>query len=205
MSLLTDEQTRYLLEHYKGITTFELTEMLNDHFQTDFTRSQIKSYLSNHGLKNGVVKCFEKGHVPMNKGKKMTEKQYKKLCHTMFKKWSIPANRLPLGTEKERADGYVWVKIQDGKKNKNWKLKHVLIWEKVHGPLQDGEIVIFLDGNTRNFNIENLTAVSKAINARLNQNHLRYKEKELTKTGIAVAELITAANKAKRRMRREEQ
>lgn len=205
MSLLTDEQTRYLLEHYKGITTFELTKMLNDRFQTDFTRSQIKSYLSNHRLKNGVVKRFEKGHVPMNKGKKMPKKQYEKSCHTMFKKGSIPANRLPLGTEKERADGYVWVKIQDGKKNKNWKLKHVLIWEKEYGPLQDGEIVIFLDGNTRNFSIENLTTVSKAINVRLNQNHLRYKEKELTKAGIAVAELITAANKAKRRMRREEQ
>lgn len=186
-----------------GITTTKLTQMLNDRFQTDFTRSQIKNYLSNHGLKNGVVKRFEKGHVPMNKGKKMTTDQYEKVRHTMFKKGNVPANRIPLGTEKERADGYVWVKIQDGKKNKNWKLKHVLIWEKEHGPLQDGEIVIFLDGNTRNFSIENLTTVSKAINARLNQNHLRYKEKELTKAGIAVAELITAANKAKRRMRRD--
>lgn len=203
MSLLTDEQTCYLLDHYMGITTTKLTQMLNDRFQTDFTRSQIKNYLSNHGLKNGVVKRFEKGHVPMNKGKKMTTDQYEKVRHTMFKKGNVPANRIPLGTEKERADGYVWVKIQDGKKNKNWKLKHVLIWEKEHGPLQDGEIVIFLDGNTRNFSIENLTTVSKAINARLNQNHLRYKEKELTKAGIAVAELITAANKAKRRMRRD--
>lgn len=200
MSLLTNEQTRYLLEHYVGITSTELAKMLNDHFQTNFTRNQIKSYLSNHGLRNGVVKHFEKGHVPKNKGKKMSAKQYEKASHTMFKKGNVPANRIPLGTEKERADGYVWVKIQDGKLNKNWKMKHILIWEKEHGPLQEGEIVIFLDGNTRNFDIENLAAVSKAVNVRLNQNHLRYRKKELTEAGIAVAELITVANKAKRRI-----
>lgn len=81
----------------------------------------------------------------------------------------------------------------------NWKQKHVLIWEQVNGPVPENHVVIFLDGDHENFDLDNLKMVSRATNARLNQNHLRRKDKELTEVGVAVAELLTRIHKAKRR------
>lgn len=197
--LLTVEQHSWLSDHATGVSNKDLTDNFNQTFGTRLTLDQIKSYKQNHSISSGLNGQFTKGHVPANKGKKMPKEQYEKSNRTMFKKGHIPANWVPIGTEKEKADGYVWVKVQDGQLNKNWKLKHVLLWEKEHGPLPKGKVVIFLDSDTRNFDINNLTAVSKVINVRLNQNHLRYKDKELTEAGIAVAELMTAVASAKRR------
>lgn len=129
----------------------------------------------------------------------MPAELYDKAKPTMFKKGNTPANRLPIGSERDDKDGYIQVKVQDGKLNKNWKLKHVKIWEDEHGPLPKGHVVIFLDGNNRNFELDNLKAITKAANARLNQNHLRHDDKELTETGVAVAELMTAIHKRKKK------
>lgn len=199
--LLTTEQHKWLVENSEGVSNGDLTDRFNQTYGTVLTLDQIISYKCNHGISSGLTGRFQKGHVPRNKGKRMSAEQYDKACRTMFKKGNVPENRVPIGTEKEKADGYVWVKVQDGQLNRNWKLKHVVIWEKEHGPLPKGKVVTFLDGNARNFDIDNLAAVSKAVNARLNQNHLRYKEKELTEAGIAVAKLITAAAAAKNRMK----
>lgn len=197
--ILTEEQHQWLLENVKGVSNTIITDLFNKRFNTNFSVNQIKAYKHNHCLSSGLTGHFEKGHMPMNKGRPMSKELYEKTKHTMFKKGNIPANRSPIGTEKERADGYVWVKVQDGQLNKNWKLKHVCVWEREHGPLPKGKVVTFLDGNVRNFNIDNLKAIDKATNARLNQNHFRYKEKELTEAGIAVAELITAIHKRKKK------
>ena len=66
----TQEQREFIEKNYPGIKTPVLAQMFNERFGTDLSRQQIKSYLTNHGLHNGVVCRFEKGHVPANKGKK---------------------------------------------------------------------------------------------------------------------------------------
>lgn len=42
----------------------------------------------------------------------------------------IYVNTKPVGTERKRADGYIWVKIAEPN---TWKEKHVLLYESVHG------------------------------------------------------------------------
>ena len=45
-----------------------------------------------------------------------------------------------------------------------WKQYQVYLWEKYHKQkVKKGEVVIFLDKNTRNFNIENLYKVSRKV------------------------------------------
>lgn len=197
LKLTTQEQDEFLHANYKGISNEELTEMFNERFNAKFTISQIKRYKARNKLDSGLTGQYKKGHTPINKGTKgMFNAGGNK---TSFKKGIVPANRVPIGTEKERVDGYVWVKIGDGHGNKNWALKHVMVWEEVHGPVPKGSIVIFLDGDTHNFDIDNLRMISKATNARLNQSHLRYPDKELTSMGITIAEVIEAAATAKKR------
>lgn len=199
MHRYTDEQKNFILNNYKDIATKELTNKFNKEFATNVTTSMIRAYKKNHKLSSGLTGQFKKGHIPANKGKKMSQELYDKARATMFKKGNVSANRVPIGSERDDKDGYIQVKVQDGKLNKNWKFKQVKIWEDEHGPLPKGHIVIFLDGNNRNFDLTNLKAISKATNARMNQNHLRYNYKELTEVGVTVAEVLTAVASAKRR------
>ena len=55
-----------------------------------------------------------------------------------------------------------------GHKPTDWKAVHVLVWEEHNGPLPDGHIVIFRDGNRENFEPENLMALTRAENMRRN-------------------------------------
>lgn len=200
--LLTDEQHKWLVENVKGVSNEEITRRINEEFGASFTVSQMKSYKHNNGISSGLTCHFEKGHIPAIKGKKLPKDVYEKAKATMFKKGHMPANTNPIGTEKTLSDGFVWIKVNNvpkAKKTVNWKQKHVLLWEQANGKIPENHIIIFLDGNRENFDLDNLKMISKATNVRLNKNHLRYKEKELTEAGIAVAELMTAAASAKRR------
>lgn len=145
------------------------------------------------GAKCGLDTTFQKGCESHNKGKKMSPEVYEKVKGTMFRAGHMPANTDPVGTEKVLADGYVWVKIADhpkAKKTDNWKQKQRLIWEQLHGPLPDNVKVIFLDGNNRNFDPDNLAPVTNREHLEMNRNGFRTSDPELTKAGINVARLM---------------
>ena len=105
---------------------------------------------------------------------------------------------LEASVEAESKDGYVYVKIADkykGKKKDNWKAKHILIYEKAHGPIPEGYKCAFLDGDRRNYDLDNLILVSKAESAYMARKRLYTDDKELTRTGVALARLGTTINK----------
>ena len=82
-----------------------------------------------------------------------------------------------------------------GKKKDNWKAKHILIYEKAHGPIPEGYKCAFLDGDRRNYDLDNLILVSKAESAYMARKRLYTDDKELTRTGVALARLGTTINK----------
>ena len=108
---------------------------------------------------------------------------------------------MPVGTERTNTDGYVEIKIADPNK---WKGKHRIIWEETHGPIPKGHVVIFADGNRRNFDPDNLLLVSRAQLARMNQTHLIKNDAELTKTGVIVADVLSKIGERKRKGKRSE-
>lgn len=190
----TTEQREFFAEFVPGHSHKEIAAEFNRRFDSDITHLQVKSYIGNNKLNTGRTGRFEKGHVPASKGKKMSPEQYEKCKATMFKSGSKPANTDPIGTEKLLADGYIWVKIDDKprvKKGENWIQKHRLIWEEAHGPIPDGHVILFLDGDRTNTVLENLAMVSQSVLSRLNQSHLIYDDPEATKAGIAIAEVLS--------------
>ena len=76
--------------------------------------------------------------------------------------------------------------------------KHRLVYEASHGPIPKNHAVIFLDGDTRNFDPSNLQAVSRGTLAILNKRGLIYKNAELTKVGVNIAKLISKIAEAKK-------
>ena len=194
--LFSDEQIDYLRKIVPGRRSDEITSMFNEQWGTDFKCSQIRTAKKRYNIISGIDTKFKKGNVPVNKD---TTGMFNVGGNSgSFQKGLRPHNWCPIGTEFESKDGYVYVKIADkykGKKTENWKAKHVLIYEKAHGPIPKGYKCAFLDGNRRNYDLDNLVLVSKAESVYMARNRLYTSDKELTRTGVALARLGTTITK----------
>lgn len=209
----TDEVIQFMIDNYKGKDNIELAELLNQKFNLNTTGDRVcneKTKLKKRrgiDLHTGINRgCIKKGNIPMNKGKKWDEYMSKegqiRSSKTWYKKGNISTNAVAVGTEKIKYYkndnlGYIYVKVCDGKKNKNWIPKQRYIYEQHYGPVPEGYLVIFADGNRNNFDIKNLVLISKSENLVLNRNKMRYKDSELTKSSVNVAKLIDKVNKLK--------
>ena len=209
MNLLNNEQHEFLLQHYKGISNKELTELINKNFCLQLTVQQIKGYKNNRHLNSGLTGRFEKGQVSWNKGKKwdefMSKESQANSRTTCFKKGNNPANSVPIGTEKWKSthsdrndEGFLYVKVQDKHGRFNWKQKHRLLWETEYGKIPRGYKIIFKDGNRHNITLDNLALVSNSQMLILNRHELIYDEKELTEVGINIAKVIDKVNEKRK-------
>lgn len=206
MHKYTREEKDFLKAFIPGHSYREIAEAFNREFQTDVTASQIKNFIGNHKLNTGRTGRFPKGHEPANKGMPVSPEMREKVKATWFRKGQQPATTDPIGTEKRLGDGYIWVKVDNqpkASKKVNWKQKHRLIWEEVHGPIPEGHVLLFLDGDPTHVTLENLALVSRAELARMNQNHLIHDQKELTEAGVAIAKVLVKMGEVNRRNRNE--
>lgn len=188
------EVAEYIRQNHEGTGPTAMAVELNRIFGSDYTAAQIKSFYHNHKISSGLTGYFEKGSVPPNKGKKGM-RMPPQVVRTQFKTGHTPANKLPIGTVLRKDDGYLWRKTGEGARD--WKQEHIILWEEANGKLPEGYVVIFLDGDRENLKPENLRAISKQVHCILNSKHLRTGDRELTATGIMVAELSIALRKHK--------
>lgn len=143
-------------------------------FMAEVFRERMKD--PNHG---GKKHQFKKVDIPANKGMKqeeyMTPASIDRTKATRFKKGDVPLNTRPIGSERMDADGYTLVKVTD----RNWKLKHRLIWEKTYGKIPKGYNIQFKDGNKQNMDISNLYMISRSN--QMNENSItRYPSEVIT-------------------------
>ena len=117
---------------------------------------------------------FKKGHKTWTKGKKwadyMPVASAERSRATQFKKGNKPKQYYPVGTEMA-ISGYMYVKVADvinAPKWMNWKLKHRMLWESVHGPIPEGHNIQFKDGNPLNITIDNLYMISREEQMKVN-------------------------------------
>lgn len=119
---------------------------------------------------SGRAHRFKKGNVPPNKGIKGWQAGGR-AAETQFKPGKRPHTYKPIGSLREN-DGYLYVKLSDhGYVPADWIPLHRAEWERLNGPLPEGYIVLFKDGDKRNFAADNLVAISKADNMRRNTIH----------------------------------
>ncbi len=194
----------YIYQHYKGVGNKEMAQRLNEAFGTSYTTKQLNFFYKNHKLNSGLDGRFEKGHVPANRGKKG-------ICapgceKTQFKKGNLPATTKPIGYERISKDGYVEVKIKMRPSrpdcNDNFVAKHRLIWEQAYGPIPPDCVVIFKDGDRRNFDLSNLALVTKAERLEMTKRGLFSTDADMTQAGIMVARVRTTIYKKKKDTRK---
>lgn len=160
-AVLNPNQQEFALKHYKGRTTKELSEKLNERFGLSTTQKQMREWLGSRGLKNEV--------------------------DTRFGSVINPANADPIGKETHaKAKDIVLIKVGDRK----YERKHRVVWTKHYGRIPDGHDVIHLDRDKLNNNIHNLALVSKKASPSVYKRVGLTKAPELNRAIINYSELM---------------
>ena len=193
----TPEERSFMIAYVPGHSHAEIKEAFINKFGWQITIEQVRAYIKNNHLNTGRTGRFEKGHVPMNKGKKgICSPGSKK---GWFKKGNMPHNHRPVGSERINVDGYIEVKVSEPNK---WKLKHRIVYEQHYGEIPKGQVIIFKDGDKTNVDIGNLILISQGANLFLNKSGLCEYRDDLKITAVQIAELNNVTSKAKKRVKK---
>lgn len=164
-----DWEKQFVKENAKSMTDSDVAEHIGR------TTSAVKGFRARNNILTGRTGYFEKGHKPFNKGKSqeefMSKEALEKVKKTQFKEGHKPHNTkfdgcLSLRKESDTDITYIYYR----ESNANWKLYHRKIYRQFHGEIPEDKIIIFKDGNQFNLHPDNLKAITRAENARRNQN-----------------------------------
>ena len=184
----------YIRSIAEGKEAGEIAKAVSEHFGIEFSVSQCRTYKKNHDIVSGLDCRFKEGDEPANKGKKMSPEQYEKCKATMFHKGNVPANHMEVGEYTHTTDGYLIRKVQEqGTQRERFEFVHRKVWEEHNGPIPEGKMVSFLDGNKDNCDIDNLALIDNKENLELNRSNLRFSNAEFTRAGVAIAKVKVAA------------
>ncbi|UTH07929.1 HNH endonuclease signature motif containing protein [Macrococcoides canis] len=184
----TEEMIEWMHKNSNGVTT----EALRNKFIEEYGyigSTPFGNFRRKLGLSSGLTGYFKKSKDPWNKGK--SYQPGGKSVETRFKKGNKPPLYRPVGSERVDKDGYVVVKVAEGKR---WKAKHRHIWEMHNGPIPKGHVVIFNNRDKRDFSIDNLLLVSRKQLAVINKLALFNGTKEGNESALLIADLIMKIN-----------
>ena len=161
----TEEEQQFIRDNAKGIDTEQLTLILNKKFNTNYSEYKVYRWKKRNHVCSGV--------------------------NTKFKKGNHPHNYKLIGSEFVSTEGYTFVKV--GEPN-IWKHKTTVVYEKEYGKVPEGYCVVFADQDKTNFNLDNLLLVRNKDKLYAKNRHLLCNNKELTKTGLLIAQLANTAH-----------
>lgn len=192
----SSEEIEFLKNNVKGISAKELTDRFNKYFGCNVTIKAIVNRKSKYNLKSGVNSSwFKKGFIPYNKG----TKGLAKASSGSFKKGNIPKHTKKILSERINKDNYIEIKIAQPNK---WKLKHRVIYEEYYNiKISHKDVVIFLDGNKRNFDINNLKLISHKEQLVMARNRFKSNNPEITKSYVALAKVMNKISEIKNHSR----
>lgn len=176
----TDEEVELLRDLYPVTPTRDLAEAFGrpvaSIYNQAFTLGIRKSpeYLASpaacrlrRGDHIGRATQFKPGQKPWNTGKKLGPAKGRS-AETTFKpgerSGKAAENYMPVGSERE-IEGYLYTKVSDVPNvpyTVNWRPTHHLVWEEASGPVPEGHVLVFRDGNPKNTGLENLELISRA-------------------------------------------
>ena len=178
----TETELEYLREIANGKYISEIVELMSKKFNYPFRKTQIKSAMTKHKIKNNMKCKVRKGTKPWNKGIKIGN--------------SHIHNLKSIGDEYVNSEGFIMIKLDNPIR---WVHKHRYIYEQAFGEIPKDKVIIFLDGDKTNLNLDNLHCITRKQLMKMNQNNLFYSDPELTKTGIEIAKLMLKVNEVKRK------
>lgn len=209
---LHPEYDEFLRGYVPGRSQREVIDGFERQFGIRLRTAQLKGRQEVIGLRSGTVGGrFAPGSVPANKGLKMAdfvmdEAKLANIRRCQFRKGQEAHNECAVGTEREGKDGYIEVKVPsedaEDRANGRWVAKQRVVWERANGRrLRKGEGVMFGDRDNRNFDPDNLVAVTQAERLYINRHAIPYRDAESLRAAVAMARLNEAIVSAELRPR----
>lgn len=182
-----------LCELYPDTPTAELCQLLNRTDRQIYAKAhslglkKTAAYLAGphacrlrRGNSVGKQYRFKPGQKPWNAGRKGW-KAGGRSAETRFQPGTVSGKAAellqPIGAERVTKDGILQRKVrEDGPPQRRWKAVHAMLWEEHHGPVPQGHIVVFKNGNRRDIRLDNLECISRVENMRRNTVHRLPKE-----------------------------
>lgn len=201
------EQVEWLKENAYGHRHKELTEMFNKEFGTNLEMKQIRRALQIRKISNGlhhhpdvpdeiakfiydnyegisnqelIDRIYKKFGVKYNR-RKMKDYKWRRGLRSGIK--ITPFEKRELLSELTDDRGYTFIKVGEY----NWIPKHRYLYEKHIGKIPKGHVVVFKDGNSQNFDLDNLMLADRKLLGRISS--LITKDAELNETIILNAKL----------------
>lgn len=173
----TEEEIEWLREHQDTMTRANLAEAFNARFGASVDRSSISDI------------CNKQLKIHRSVNPTTFEHTVRKQC--------------PIGTIR-KSQTMTYIKVKDvpvavgvnnnltGYKEPYWLPLQKKIYQDAHGEIAHNQFVIFLDGNTDNFDLDNLHPIDRRISATMSKYSWWSKERESTLTAIKWCELYYA-------------
>lgn len=164
----TEPELRLMRAWYHEIGPLPMTRLLNIELGIQRSVASVQNKAAKLGLRySGPKKClFNSRQVPHNKGKKLPPEWLEKCRKSHFKRGQLPKNTKHDGAITIRHGQNPYIRLAQGK----WKQLARHNWEQANGPIPPGHVVKYLDGNTLNCELDNLTIVSRAEHLAANRN-----------------------------------
>lgn len=168
----------------------DIIALIEKQFGLKRSLEQIKRWRHQNHLRNGKDGKFKPGNGPTKGSIKKGEHRGRA---TEFKKGRPSDNQLPVGTEVFLPREKLW-KRKIAEPNK-WQLRSRYVWEQANGPLNPGQVLIHIDGDSANDSLENLRVINRKILGRINSSgkhhglRLEQDNKEWNNALISIAEI----------------
>lgn len=203
---ITPEIADFIRANYEGATHKAMCGLIEERFGVKMSKTPVQAFYGANGLSSGLDGRYRKGHVPYTKGKKwgeyMSPEAQERSRTGQFKKGRIPWNGgAPVGTVRVRklARGrYLTLFEKVGEPNR-WRPHSRVVWERAHGPIPDGCLVAFVDGNPLNCDIGNLMLETKAQHALKSRYHVRGSDRASQEAANAWADLKMLVSRKRRK------
>jgi hypothetical protein len=190
------EDVAFIAEAYRHVDVESVTALYNRESGRAVTVNQVRAALKNRRIRSGRDGRFRPGHTEYYDGPRQPNSgQFKK---------GRPAhearNYLPIGSLRFTRDGYMERKVTDDPSivpARRWVAEHRLVWEAAHGPIPDGCVVVFLDGDPHNITLNNLRCVHRGVLGMMNKRGLSDTRGEARKAAILACELELTAKRRK--------
>lgn len=217
-TVYSEQMLEFLRQNVDGMSMRELAERFNEKFGTDVGRKAIIACVNRRGWGNG--RSHQSNVFPEEARQFMADycqgnrpREMQRLLREAFgREWSVEQIRayyrkhglkcgvagryMPVGALVFRPGEWYYEKVAEGPdSNANWRSKHVLVWEAAHGPVPEGHMVIFLNGDRRDYALENLALCSWEVGMEVNRRGLRFADPEATRAGLLIAQISQKVRK----------
>lgn len=198
----TKEQEEFIHKNAPTMYRRILVDALNKAFGTNFPYTTVKSYCVRHKLTApGGDGKFTSDSANWQRG--LSKEEFKAhYSEESFKKMTSPmleSNRIhKIGDVVIRHDRkYIYINEDYGKPiNQRIQEYGRYLWEQVNGPIPDGFMIVYLDGDYMNCTIDNLICVPKKYRAFLMHNSWWNSPAEIKAAALKWCELYYALKEA---------